>query len=339
MKVLVTGGSGRLGHSVVNGLTAAGHEVISADRAEAPGLAAALQVSVDLTDHAATDTLFAEQRPEAVVHLAAIATPFSAPEQVIWQTNTTIAFHVAQAAVTHGARRLLAASSPTPLGYGSPQGWLPDYLPIDELHRTRPWNAYALSKISIESIIAMYATQLGRDVLLGCFRPCFVISPDEWQGAPTQQGHTVVQRLADPSLAAVSLFNYVDARDAADFVDVWLQGAAELENGQTFFVGAQDAMATAPLAELIPRFLPGSENLAAGLTGTTPAFTTAKADQLLGWQARRSWRTELAVADGVLTDTATAATNPPNPSVLDISDQDSAVRTSVVDESMRIGVL
>jgi nucleoside-diphosphate-sugar epimerase len=293
MKVVVTGGGGRLGRSVVSGLAASGHEVTSVDRVRGPEQPGVGQLAVDLADAAATDAAFAELRPEAVVHLAAIATPFSAPETVIWDANTSIAFHVMQAAVTHGATRILAASSPTPLGYGNPLGWLPTYLPIDEEHPVKPWNAYALSKITIESIVAMFATQQGKAVALGSFRPCFVISPDEWRGAPTQQGHTVGERLADPSLAAVSLFNYVDARDAADFVDVWLAAAPELPPGQTFFVGAADAMAQAPLAELIPRFLPGTAELAAGLTGTAPAFSIAKAESLLGWRPARSWRSEL----------------------------------------------
>jgi nucleoside-diphosphate-sugar epimerase len=293
VKVLVTGGSGRLGASVVGGLAAAGHEVVSVDRAPLDGLPAAEQVSVDLTDAAATDTAFAQLRPEAVVHLAAIATPFSAPEAVIWDTNTSIAFHVLQSAVTHGASRVLASSSPTPLGYGAPLGWRPDYLPIDEQHPLRPWNAYAASKAAIEHLVATFATQQGPAVTLGSFRPCFVLSPDEWQGAPTQQGHTVAERLADPALAAVSLFNYVDARDAATFVDTWLAAAPELENGQTFFVGAADALATRPLAELIPQFFPGTEELSAGLTGDAAAFSIAKAGRLLGWRPTRSWRTEL----------------------------------------------
>jgi nucleoside-diphosphate-sugar epimerase len=59
-------------------------------------------------------------------------------------------------------------------------------------------------------------------------------------------------------------------------------------------VGAADALATEPLATLLPRFVPGSAALAAGLTGTSPAFSIAKAKRLLGWEPKRTWRTELA---------------------------------------------
>ena len=139
----------------------------------------------------------------------------------------------------------------------------------------------------------MFAAAQGEKIRYAAFRPCFVISPEEWEGAPTQQGHTLAERLADPALSAPALFNYVDARDVADFLDLLLQKMEDIPNGETFFVGAPDALATAPLAELMPQFLPGSEALSAGLTGTSPAFSIAKAQELLGWQPTRTWRTEL----------------------------------------------
>ena len=105
----------------------------------------------------------------------------------------------------------------------------------------------------------MFAAAQGENIRYAAFRPCYVISPEEWEGAPTQQGHTVPERLADPALSAPALFNYVDARDVADFLDC--SGKMDsIPNGQTFFVGAADALATEPLAELMPQFLPGSAN-------------------------------------------------------------------------------
>jgi nucleoside-diphosphate-sugar epimerase len=190
-------------------------------------------------------------------------------------------------------RKIVTASSPTVLGYGSPAGWLPAAFPLDERTTPRPWNAYALSKLIAEQTVQMFAAAQGEKIRYAAFRPCYVISPEEWDGAPTQQGHTLAERLADPALSAPALFNYVDARDVADFLDLLLQKMDSIPNGETFFVGAADALATAPLAELMPRFLPGSEALSAGLTGTSPAFSIAKAQELLGWQPTRSWRTEL----------------------------------------------
>jgi UDP-glucose 4-epimerase len=292
VRILVTGGAGRLGRSVVVALASAGHEVLSVDRDAAAELPVE-QVALDLTDRTAADDVFTRFAPDAVIHLAAISVPFSAPEHVIYETNTRLAFTVFEAAVAAGVSLVLAASSPTVIGYGSPRGWLPTSLPIDETHELAPWNAYSLSKQAIENAAAMFARAAGDGTRFGVFRPCFVISPEEWHGAPTQQGHTVLERLQHPELAAVSLFNYVDSRDAADFVLAWLAHADAAPNGSVFFVGAADALATLPLADLVPRYLPGSSELAASLTGDLPAFSSAKAERLLGWRASRSWRNEL----------------------------------------------
>jgi len=300
--VLVTGGAGRLGVSVVQGLAARGYRVTSVDRPgtqdpsrDRPGVEA---VAADLTDDVGTLALLAGVRPDAVVNLAAIAVPFSRPETEILTTNVAIAQNVCAAAVAAGVRRVVVASSPTVLGYGSPAGWLPPRFPLDETTPPRPWHGYGLSKYAAEQVAAMHAAALGDDVRFASFRPCYVIAPDEWAGAPTQQGHTVHERLDDPALSAPALFNYVDARDVADFLDVLLEGMGRISNGETFFVGAPDALARRPLAELLPRFVPGSERLTAHLTGTEPAFSTAKAAEVLGWQPSRSWRTELRPLDG-----------------------------------------
>jgi UDP-glucose 4-epimerase len=308
-RIFVTGGSGRLGRSVVAGLAEAGHHVISVDRDAVPAdqlPAGVSQETGDLLAPGEALRLLRETTPDAVIHLAAIAIPFSAPEDVIFATNTRLAYAVISAATELGVGKIVTASSPTVLGYGSPAGWLPDSFPVDERTTPRPWNAYALSKLIAEQTVEMFAAAQGEKIRYAAFRPCYVISPEEWEGAPTQQGHTVAERLADPALSAPALFNYVDARDVADFLDLLLLKMDTIPNGETFFVGAADALATSPLAELMPRFLPGSAELSAGLTGTSPAFSIAKARELLGWEPKRSWRTELRT-EKTLTDGTSAA--------------------------------
>lgn len=287
-RYLVTGGSGRLGPSVVAALAEAGHEVVSVDREPSfdPGVE---RVSLDLLDAAATAALLAELRPHGVIHLAAIALPGAAPDPEMFATNTSLAMNVLEAAVRAGTGQLLMASSPTVIGYGAPGGWQPRSVPIDEEHPTEPWNGYAVSKLAVEEIAAMAARKHGDALRVGTFRPCFVISPDEWRGTPTQQGHTVRERLADPALSAVALFNYVDARDAADFALAWTRGAASIPNGECFFVGAADSLVEEPLADALARYFPGI----VAPPGVQAVFSCAKAERLLGWKPTRSWTKEL----------------------------------------------
>ncbi|WP_022872755.1 NAD-dependent epimerase/dehydratase family protein [Nesterenkonia alba] len=292
-RVIITGGSGRLGRSVVAGFAETEHEVISIDRElpEHPTEVVDYR-SIDLLDAEATSSLFQQLQPTAVVSLAAIAVPFSAPEDVILKTNAAIAHNVTAAAVESGAKKVIIASSPSIMGYGSPAGWVPPRLPLDEEVTPTPWHAYGLSKYVAEQVASMFAQQTS-EVTFISFRPCYVIAPEEWDGAPTQQGHTVRERLDDPALSAVALFNYVDARDVTDFLLTALANIHRVENGAVFFVGAKDALARRPLAELVPEHFPELAHLAEGLTGDAPAFSIQKAKEVLGWEPKRSWRTEL----------------------------------------------
>ncbi|AZS38247.1 Uronate dehydrogenase [Microbacterium lemovicicum] len=291
MRIAVTGAAGRLGRSVVDVLRSVGHDVRAIDRDLSGGVEG---IVVDLRDKAATRTALTELRPDALVHLAAIAVPFSAPESEIFTVNTSMAFDVIEAAVEAGATRVLVASSPTVLGYGPPD-WTPPRLPLDESTPVAPTHAYALSKVCVEETVATFARSVPH-ARFASFRPCYVVPPEEWRGAPTQQGHTILERLSDPALAAVSLFNYVDARDAGEFVAAWLE-AADVPSGARYIVGAADALATAPLSDLLPSYHPGTAGAAAALIGTSPAFDSSAATRDTGWVARRSWRTELSPDD------------------------------------------
>jgi nucleoside-diphosphate-sugar epimerase len=325
MRVLVTGGSGRLGRTVVADLARRGHQVVAVDRVEEPPFSPTgssprsggrtaragsparavtadppverpATVTADLAAAGAIAAVFEQVRPEAVIHLAAVPVPFVRPDHETYTTNTGMAFGVCDAAVAVGARMVVLAASPTVMGYGDPS-WTPRYLPLDEAHPVAPQHAYALSKVATEQIAAYFATR-NTGTRFAAFRPCYVIAPEEWAGAPTQGGHTVRERLEDPALAAVSLFNYCDARDVAGFLHELVtavddDATAAAADGRTFFVGAADALATEPLTDLVPRFHPGTAAAAPGLAGHTSVFSNQLATSVLGWRPQYSWRTEL----------------------------------------------
>jgi UDP-glucose 4-epimerase len=287
MKIVVTGSAGRLGRSVHAELKNRAHDVFGVDVRRGSG---PCDLEVDLIDAGEAYGAVARVRPDAVVHLAGLPTPFGRSEHVLFATNTLSTFHVCQAAADLGVRTVLCASSPTVIGYGNPNGWVPSYLPLDEKHPTLAWHGYGISKLAIEAIIRGFAAK-GGPTKYFTFRPCYVVAPEEWEpGVPTQLGHSIAERLKRPELAAGSLFNYIDARDAATLVAMICESADKIPNGECFFAGADDALATEPLCNLLPRFAPSTAPFASELTGTRPAFTNAKAHRLLDWKPLRSWR-------------------------------------------------
>lgn len=292
MRVVVTGGSGRLGRSVVDILARRGHEVLNADLRssfEAPFF------EVDLTRPGDAYQVIAHTKADAVIHLAAMVGVLQCPEQEILRANVAATFNVYQAAADLGVRVVISASSPTVIGHDGPEGWTPQYLPIDEDHPLRPGHAYSLSKVLGEEVMRYFARKSGRPLRAFAIRPGFVVSPEDWASdVSTNRRATIAGRLNNPDLAARSMFNYVDARDVADLIALLLENSTEVPSGEVFYAGAPDALARAPLAELIPRYFPKTAEIAATLTGTRPAFTTAKAARLLGWRPQRSWRAEMA---------------------------------------------
>ncbi|WP_017537423.1 NAD-dependent epimerase/dehydratase family protein [Nocardiopsis halophila] len=291
MRVLVTGGSGRLGRSVVEVFARRGHDVTSVDASPGPERPGVASRRVDLLDDAARAQVFAEVRPEAVAHLAGIAVPHARPGAETVAVNARLAWGVLEDARAHGARSVAAASSPTVFGYGSAE-WAPERLPLDEEHPVAPVHAYGLSKLVIEEAVRTLARS-GQGCVFTAVRPGYVIAPEEWEGAPTQQGHTVAERLDRPELAAASLFNYVDARDAAELFALVAEDASGVAHGRVLHAVAGDPMARGPLSELLPRFHPGTAKAAAALAPGQGAFSSREARRLLGWTPRRTWRSEL----------------------------------------------
>ena len=76
-RIFVTGGSGRLGRSVVAGLAEAGHNVISVDRDAIPAdqlPAGVVQETGDLLAPGEAMRLLRETSPDAVIHLGGVPT-------------------------------------------------------------------------------------------------------------------------------------------------------------------------------------------------------------------------------------------------------------------------
>lgn len=119
LTALVTGGNGFLGSAVVTALRSRGLRVISADLhlPEHPESAVVHEIA-DVRDRDRITALVAAHRPDVVVHLASIVNPGrdTTPEEE-FAVDVEGARNVIDAALAHGVRRLVVASSGAAYGY------------------------------------------------------------------------------------------------------------------------------------------------------------------------------------------------------------------------------
>jgi UDP-glucose 4-epimerase len=154
VRILVTGGAGFIGSTLVDHLLATGHQVHVVDdlsRGNRANLADAVRSpdfglhELDINDPALADVC-AEAQPEVVCHLAAqidvrrsVADPaLDAKQNVLGTIN------VAEAARRSGVRKIVFASSGGSI-YGTPAE-----LPVNESTPVNPLSPYAVSKVSGE---------------------------------------------------------------------------------------------------------------------------------------------------------------------------------------------
>jgi UDP-glucose 4-epimerase len=162
MRILITGGAGFIGSHVADAALAAGHQVLVLDdlssgkRANVP--AAAELVVADIRDGAAVNAAFERFRPDAISHQAAqVSVAVSTREPIMdAQVNLMGTLNVLEAAVKHGARHVVFASTGGAV-YGE----------VEEGRRAavgdpeRPLSPYACSKRAVELYLARYRHEHG----------------------------------------------------------------------------------------------------------------------------------------------------------------------------------
>ncbi|MCP2046160.1 NAD-dependent epimerase/dehydratase family protein [Paenarthrobacter histidinolovorans] len=279
MRIAVTGGSGKLGRSVVRRLTQDGHQVLNMDRAGTRGRG---YVSVDLRNYGQVlDVILGldDQHDglDAIVHLAAIPAPGLAPDAAIFENNMVSTYNVFQAARRAGIKKVVYASSETVLGL--PFDIDPPYIPVDEEYAARPESTYSLVK-HLEEQMAIQLTRWDPDLSITALRFSNVMDPEDYDAFPSFDN--------DATLRKWNLWGYIDARDGA------LAVVRALEHGEpgfeTFIIAAADTVMSRSSAELAAEVFPGVEVLKE-LGEHETMLSIDKARKLLGFEPEHSWRT------------------------------------------------
>lgn len=285
-RVLVTGGSGRVGRYVLRELVK-DYDVVNGDR-EPPAAAAGEYLALDVLDLDAVRR--AVKGVTAIVHLAAIDYDWNAAPEVYIGVNTIGTWNVLQAAAESGVRKVVLCSSISACGLSEMRpDWTPQYLPVDERHENRPVHAYSVSKIVIEQMGRSFAQgSSGMSVI--CLRPMAVVLREtiadflSFIDAPDRKW----------------LFYYVTAEDLARGFGAALRSEG-LRFGVFFMSAADTCRPEATLDWYRSRIGMSPELANPRLYQRDPRasiFSSARARDLLGWEPssnfeaiRKEWLT------------------------------------------------
>ncbi len=291
-RLLITGGSGLLGHFVVGEMV---------DRSDVtvldikPPIRKVAYRETDILDLEAVTAMVAGQ--DAVIHLAGIDDGNDFPDQDYFRTNVQGTWNLLHAAEAAGVRKVVVASSTAVYGVGRDR--VPDYLPIDEAHPQRPTATYSLTKQLIEVQCRSFVAR--GTLAIVCLRPTLIVRPereaailaqldlDDPDSDPPQNLRSTNGET--PSGALSVLRSYVRSEDAARCFRLALD-----YNGNpfdVFNVGAVDGIGHEKTIERLERVYARCPEIRKPAhfqsDATASVLDSSRAREHLGWEPRGDW--------------------------------------------------
>jgi len=287
MRIMVTGGAGRLGRLTISELLDHGHEVLSIDKVLILESVCPCSV-IDLLQ--AQDLAEAFEWADGLIHLARKKFPYTSngfdPVSRTWKTpdvlgdaaifsyNVTISYNVMAAAFAAGVKKLVMGSSLTIYGFYYPSRWsVPEYLPVDEDYPLRPQDPYSLSKLVVERACDAFASK--SDMQIASLRFAGICADFTHQN--------LRERRKDPLRWSGPLWTYIDVRDAA--LACRLAVEANFAGHEPFNICAPNTIMERPTSELVTQYLPNAK-LRTNIEGNWAGYDSGKSRRMLGFSAR-----------------------------------------------------
>jgi UDP-glucose 4-epimerase len=186
------------------------------------------------------------------------------------------------AAVQAGVKTLVMTGSNCAFGHGyriSENPFPIKYLPLDEKHPSDVEDSYSYSKHVGEELLASFTRAYG--IRTYVTRPAGICPPER------------LQRMAETAKPVTEwsdwMWGYVPSEDYAELQRIIMEKAESLPPHDVYVANGLDSTALEPSMELIAKYRPNLLSVAK-LEGHQAFFSTAKAQAVLGWSAKHSWR-------------------------------------------------
>ena len=283
MRVVVTGARGRLGKITVGAPSRAGYSVVATDLEGAGVLQYARAgesryIQADLSD--AGQAFAVIGGADAVVHIAATPNPFLNPAHVLFANNLMITFNCLEASVHMGVRKFVNLSSEATLGFQLADcPFRPDYLPVDEEHPMKPQDAYSLAKTAAELLV-------GAAVQRSSLRAISLRS--SWLQFEGNIEANVGELVRNKAAQSNNFHSYTDPYDLADAITLALE--ADLEGHEVMFTAAPDNVGGWDFVNLVSETYHLDVPIRPLQRRDASGISSAKAEKMLGWRPKRSWR-------------------------------------------------
>ncbi|EST08119.1 NAD-dependent epimerase/dehydratase [Kalmanozyma brasiliensis GHG001] len=300
-RVVVTGGSGKLGRATVAHLSSSGYEVINFDRVRPKtasedgktGLQGAYRlVEVDLSDmgqvlEALMEIDMAYKKVDAVVHLAAMPSPGQSSSSKQFNTNVSSTYNVLEACRKLGITNIVMASSETLIGI--PLDIKPAKLPITEESPLLPESAYSLSKLVGETLADQYVrwsrqshrNPTGGEIKIVSMRFSNVMLEEEYATFAGWQD--------DARKRYWNCWGYIDARDGAEAIKLALENKT-LKGHEAFIIANNNTVMKRPSKELVEEVFPGVPYTPLNDDPNVTVLSNEKAKRVLGWEPKYDYK-------------------------------------------------
>jgi len=151
MKILVTGGAGYIGSHIVRALGEKAHDIVVYDNLSYGHEWAVLYgklIKGDLSDKKLLNSVFDDERPDAVIHMAALIVVDESVKEPLryYKNNFVNALNLVETSIKHEVKRFIFSS--TAAVYGIPQR-----VPVTEDMPLLPINPYGSSKVMVEHML------------------------------------------------------------------------------------------------------------------------------------------------------------------------------------------